>query len=214
MVVYLFTRLLALVLTWQAASAFVAPQSLASRALEAAAPLHMFDGVKEPLQSYADIWIPAFQEISASKTLPNWLLHWGHGGAMASVLLSMGLVGAYLGWQIRLGNGNQVNALTLGETIREAHPKIIGGALFFFILGGQGGLVLKQALNGGPLLESPHAVTGILAIGLLLFQALLPKLLFEKGGQAARDVHAYVGTATMALLFAHMATGIQLGLSF
>ena len=42
----------------------------------------------------------------------------------------------HMGWQIRLGNGEDVTPLTLGETIREAHPKIIGGAFFFFLLGG------------------------------------------------------------------------------
>ncbi len=42
---------------------------------------------------------------------------------MASVLLSMGVIGAYMGWQIRLGNGEEVTPLTLGETIRDAHPK-------------------------------------------------------------------------------------------
>ena len=34
-----------------------------------------------------------------------------------------GLIGAYMGWQIRLGNGEEVTPLTLGETIRDAHPK-------------------------------------------------------------------------------------------
>lgn len=28
-----------------------------------------------------------------------------------------------MGWQIRFGNGEEVTPLTLGETIREAHPK-------------------------------------------------------------------------------------------
>lgn len=129
------------------------------------------------------------------------------------VASQMGLIGAYMGWQIRLGYGNDSNALTLGETIRKAHPKIIGGAFFFFFLGGQGGLVLKQALDGGEILGSPHALTGIISLSLLAFQAVLPKF-FAKGGQAARDVHTFVGTATMALLFVHMANGIQLGLSF
>ncbi len=97
--------------------------------------MSIFDGVKEPIQSYVDIWTPTFHQIIDSNILPNFIFHWGHGAAMASVLLSMGLIGAYLGWQIRFGNGNETNMFTLGETIRESHPKIIGGAFFFFLLG-------------------------------------------------------------------------------
>ena len=82
-----------------------------------------FDGIKEPVQSYVDIWTPMFKQASESGLMPDFLLHWGHGAAMASVLLSMGVIGAYLGWQIRFGNGEDVTAVTLGETIREAHPK-------------------------------------------------------------------------------------------
>ncbi|KAG7337914.1 DUF4079 domain containing protein [Nitzschia inconspicua] len=172
----------------------------------------VLDGLKGPIQSYVNIWTPLFQQAQDTGLVPDFLLHWGHGAAMATVLLTMGVIGAYFGWQIRLGNGNDVNALTLGETIREAHPKIIGGALFFFLLGGQGGLVLYD-FQGGDILSSPHAVTAITAIGLMGVQAILPKF-FASGGQTARDVHAYLGTATMAVLFAHLATGINLGLSF
>ena len=125
----------------------------------------------------------------------------------------MGVIGAYMGWQIRLGNGEDVTPLTLGETIREAHPKIIGGAFFFFLLGGQGGLVLLDAQDKS-ILESPHAMTAVLSVVLLTAQALLPKLFATENGALARNVHAYLGTATMAVLFAHMATGLNLGLSF
>ena len=54
-----------------------------------------FDGIKEPVQSYVDIWTPMFKQASESGLVPDFLLHWGHGAAMASVLLSMGVIGAY-----------------------------------------------------------------------------------------------------------------------
>jgi len=124
----------------------------------------------------------------------------------------MGLFGAYLGWAIRNGEGASTNPLTLGLTFSEMHPKLMAGAAFFFLLGGNGGLVLI-AVQGQPILESPHAVTGAAGLGLLALQGGLP-LVFASGGDAARTAHTYLGTATMALLFFHMAQGIGLGLSF
>ena len=85
--------------------------------------MSVFDGIKEPVQSYVDIWTPLFRQASEAGLAPDFLLKYGHGAAMASVLLSMGVIGAYMGWQIRLGNGEEVTPLTLGDTIREAHPK-------------------------------------------------------------------------------------------
>ena len=98
--------------------------SSSARVMIVAQPgMSAFDGIKEPVQSYVDIWSPMFRQASESGLVPDFLLHWGHGAAMASVLLSMGVIGSYMGWQIRLGNGEDVTPLTLGDTIRVAHPK-------------------------------------------------------------------------------------------
>jgi hypothetical protein len=171
-----------------------------------------FEGIAPAVQAYVDIWTPLFITAKEAGLAPDFLLKWGHGAAMSSVLLSMGLIGSWMGWQIRQGNGEDVNALTLGDTIREQHPKIMGAAFFFFLLGGQGGIVLLD-VQGGSILESPHAVTAIAGMGLLAVQASLPFLAFEKGGATARSAHAYLGSATIVALFAHMATGINLGTS-
>jgi hypothetical protein len=167
--------------------------------------------LKGPLQSYADIWVPLFKEAQESGLAPDWLIHWGHPAAMGTVLLTMCTFGAYLGWQTRLGKGGEANLLTLGETVREFHPKLMAGACFFFFLGGQGGIVLS-AVQGKPLLESTHATTAFLGMGLLAVQALLPTL-FSKT-TIARDAHAYLGSATMLVLYFHMAAGLNLGFSF
>jgi hypothetical protein len=48
-------------------------------------------------------------------------------------------------------------------------------------------------------------------LALLALQAMLP-LFFEDDPQA-RNIHAYLGSATLALLLVHGALGLQLGLS-
>jgi len=144
----------------------------------------VLDPIRGPLDSYASLWTPLFEEAQKNGIAPDWLLHWGHPAAMASVLLTMGLYGSFLGLKIRQGEGEAVLPLSLGETARELHPKIMGGAFFFFVLGGQGGLVLNKFF-GNEVLASPHANTAFLSLGLLALQALLP-VFFKTGNPNLR----------------------------
>merc|ERR1712023_403790 len=130
---------------------------------------------------------------------------------MATVLFATGGYGAFLGWQTRFGNGDQEYPLTLGETARQLHPKLMGAALFFFLLGGQGGLVLL-ATAGQPILQSAHSSTALIGITLLLAQAALGATM--GGSEVGRTAHAYLGSATMLALCAHAFYGLNLGFSF
>jgi hypothetical protein len=67
---------------------------------------------------------------------------------------------------------------------KDLHPKLLGGALVFFALGASGGL-LALIMQGKPILESPHAVTGFTGLALLSFQAMLPRELRRLGPGAA-----------------------------
>lgn len=127
---------------------------------------------------------------------------------MAVVLLAMlGYGGVGLGWQIRGGAGGDAAAL---EKARDLHPKLAGGAAFFFFLGAGGG-VLSLLMQGKPVLESPHFVSGSVGLSLLAVQAMLP--LFFSEGPSARTAHAFLGSGIFALLVVHGALGLKLGLS-
>lgn len=190
-----------------AASSSLAPQPRVQPSMSA------LDVLKGPLQSYSEIWIPYFKEAQAAGLVSDFLIHWGHPAAMATVLLTMVNFGAYLGWQTRLGNGNDKMLLTLGQTYRQMHPLLMSGALFFFFLGGQGGIVLT-ALQGRNLLESTHATTAFLGLGLMVLQAALPYYTKFAEKDFTRTAHAYLGSATMAVLYFHMVAGLQVGFSF
>jgi len=175
------------------------------------------DAVEPAVSSYVAIWTPLFQSAKDSGLAPEAVLHWGHAAAMSTVLFGMGGYGAFLGWQTRLGNGEEVYPLSqlvpanIGNTARELHPKLMGAALFFFLLGGQGGLVLL-ATAGEPILKSAHSSTAVIGIGLLIAQAALGATM--GGSETGRTVHAVLGSSTLAALCVHAYFGLNLGLSF
>ena len=200
------------------AATTVAP--LASRAAEptmSAAAFLALDAIEPAVSSYVAIWTPLFEGAKASGLAPEALLHWGHAAAMSTVLFAMGGYGAFLGWATRFGNGAEVYPLSqlvpeaIGNTARELHPKLMGAALFFFLLGGQGGLVLL-ATAGEPLLKSAHSSTAVIGIGLLIAQAGLGATM--GGSETGRTAHAFLGSGTLAALTVHAYFGLNLGLSF
>ncbi|GFR47562.1 hypothetical protein Agub_g9287 [Astrephomene gubernaculifera] len=156
--------------------------------------------------AFYQILLPPAQYFK-SLNLPEALVHWGHPGNMAVVLLAMGGYGAaYLGWQIRTSSDEAVVTKA-----KEAHPKIAAGMFLFFALGATGGM-MSLIMQDKPIFESPHVWTGLVGLGLLGVQSLLP-LAFASGSGAARTAHAYLGSGLMALFLVHMGLGLNLGLS-
>ncbi|ONH96424.1 hypothetical protein PRUPE_7G128600 [Prunus persica] len=147
-----------------------------------------------------------FVELVKSFGLPGWLVHWGHPGNMAVVLFAMGGYGTYLGYRIRYSDDVEEKA-----NAKDLHPKLLAGMFFFFALGATGG-VTSLLTSDKPIFESSHAVTGLIGLGLLTIQTILPAL-FE-GKPELRTVHGVLGTGIMTLFVVHAALGLQLGLSY
>lgn len=168
-----------------------------------AVPVELFDvaaadGIRAALQPQADLF--------ATFNVPEPVIHWGHPGNMAVVLLAMGGYGAvYLGWQIRTSDKEEVITMA-----KDMHPKLAGGMALFFAAGALGGMI-SLIMQDKPIFESTHVVTGLIGLGLLSFQALLP--LFFAEDPSVRTAHAFFGSSIMALFVVHAGLGLQLGLS-
>ncbi|KNA11787.1 hypothetical protein SOVF_131750 [Spinacia oleracea] len=147
-----------------------------------------------------------FVEIVKSFDLPDWLVHWGHPGNMAVVLLAMGGYGTYLGFRIRFSDDLEEKAKA-----KDLHPKLLAGMFIFFGLGATGG-VTSLLTSDRPIFDSPHAVTGLIGLALLTIQTTLPTL-FE-GNPGLRNVHGILGSGIMTLFVVHAALGLQLGFSY
>lgn len=180
--------------------------ALVGGGLAASAALVGSHALVDPLTSYFNaVGVPVINFLSP----PEFVIHWFHAINMSVVLFAMGGYGTYLGFKVRAGEGNE--EAFGGELARELHPKLMGGMTFFFLLGGQGGLVFTL-MEKRPLLESPHAISALAGLGLLGMQGMLGATM--KGKPEARALHTYLGTGIMALLVAHAGLGLANGLSF
>jgi hypothetical protein len=68
-------------------------------------------------------------------------------------------------------------------------------------------------MQGQPIFESRHFITGTIVIALLTVNALIAATGFIGNKEIARTVHAYVGSAALIIVVAHAIFGLKLGLS-
>ena len=140
---------------------------------------------------------------------PEPIVHWGHPLMMATVAFVMGGAAALAGWRGRtLATTNSEVAIKN----KADHRKIAPLMYVFLVLGYTGG-VLSLVMQGQPILESRHFITGTIVISLLTVNALIAATGFIGNKATARTIHAYVGSVALIIMVVHAAFGLKLGLS-
>ena len=140
---------------------------------------------------------------------PEPIVHWGHPLMMAIVVFVMGSAAAVAGWRGRvLATTN--NELAVKN--KTDHRKIAPLMYLFLVLGYTGG-VLSLVMQGQPILNSPHFLTGTVVITLLTVNAVIAATGFIGNKELARTIHAYVGSTALLIMVVHAALGLKLGLS-
>ena len=140
---------------------------------------------------------------------PEPIVHWGHPLMMAIVVFVMGSAVAWAGWRGRtLAGVNKEVAVKNKADHRKTAPLMY----IFLVLGYTGG-VLSLVMQGQPILESPHFLTGTVVVALLTINAVIAATGFVGNEKTARTVHAYVGSTALIILVAHAVLGLKLGLS-
>ena len=140
---------------------------------------------------------------------PEPIVHWGHPLMMAIVVFVMGSAAAFAGWR------GTVLATTNNELAvknKTDHRKIAPLMYLFLVLGYTGG-VLSLVMQGQPILNSPHFLTGTVVITLLTVNAVIAATGFIGNKELARTIHAYVGSTALLIMVVHAALGLKLGLS-
>lgn len=150
---------------------------------------------------------------NALKTLnmPDWLVQWGHPGMMSFMVLGMGVPGATLGWLGRL-NDNKPE----GVKQKQTHENIMLAFAMLAALGGFGGTI-SVAMQGYDVWQSPHAKSAAAILAFLAANAIIAYSGFSvgndgspKGRLQGRKLHAYLGSATMAVFLIHAYLGVKI----
>merc|ERR1712146_520535 len=156
------------------------------------------------------------------------IVKYGHPAMMFVMLASMGGYGIYLGYQIRqnrlakqsLASGSDGKAIDIDEVddnsenesiimnAKKMHPLLMGG-LTIFSLGAQGGVV-SELVQGKPLTNSLHFVSGGVLLTFLLIQYATSTAMSKEN---VRNIHAIFGSAVALLILSHAIFGFQLAFS-
>lgn len=140
---------------------------------------------------------------------PEPIVHWGHPLMMGIVVFVMGSFVALAGWRGRtLATTNEKVAIENKIQHRKIAP-----LMYVFLVSGYTGGVLSLVMQGQPILESPHFLTGTVVIALLTVNAVIAATGFIGNKETARTVHAYVGSTALLILVVHAVLGLNLGLS-
>lgn len=139
--------------------------------------------------------------------IPEPIVHWGHPLMMGIVIFVMGSFVAIAGWQGRLSQD-----IDRAKTSRMSHRMLAPWMFLFLALGYTGG-ILSLVMQHQPILTSPHFVTGTGVLILLGLNGVFSLSGFWGDKPFLRNLHAYLGTLSMLVLFLHAALGLKLGLS-
>ena len=142
-----------------------------------------------------------------SLNVPAPVTHWGHPFFMAIVILAMGSFVAISGWRSRTATDTEVIVKNKAD-----HRKVAPLMTVFLATGYTGGL-LSLVMQGKPLLESPHFITGSVVLTLLAINGAISFTGFGGNKQFLRNAHAYLGSAIVVLLVVHAFLGLKLGIS-
>ena len=142
-----------------------------------------------------------------SLNIPEPVTHWGHPFFMGIVIFAMGSFVAITGWRGRTATDTEVAGKNKAD-----HRKVAPLMTVFLATGYTGGL-LSLVMQGKPLLESPHFITGSVVLTLLAINAAISLTGFGGNKQFLRNAHAYLGSAIVLLLVVHAALGLKLGIS-
>lgn len=157
--------------------------------------------IREILQPIAD-WF-------GSLGTPDLIVHWGHPFFMAIVIFAMGSFVGLTGWRSRMLMATDENAAIENK----ADHRKVAPLMYIFLASGYSGGLLSLIMQEESILESPHFWTGSIVLILLTINALISGTGFIGNKAVLRTVHAYLGSAALALLLFHAILGLKLGLS-